>query len=257
MSDMPVFVDPARPKNRFRPLKAMGHMRRLIANKEDTAQVFHIIDALNGNVLRRNFETFLNSSDGRARFSQRRFLAPLLDDHAGLGDLPAGSVGRTYIDFMKREGLTAAGLVEESQIRRAGKETFNDDLEWYGNRQRDTHDMFHVLTGYGRDALGEAALLAFTHGQISGRGIIFISRVAFFEMRRQVGNHIDFKAVFAEARAAGRAAGRIVEQDIIAMLYEPLDEARARLNIPKPVAYRAALKQLSELPDELCEIITA
>jgi len=247
MNQIPVFIDPARPKNRFRPFKAMGHMQRLIADKEDTAQVFHIIDALNGNVLRRNFETFLNSPDGRARFSERRFLAPLLDDHASFDDVPAGSVGRTYVDFMKREGLTAAGLVEESQIRRAGQDTFDDDLEWYGNRQRDTHDM----------SLGEAALLAFTHGQISGRGLMFISRMAFFEMRRQIGNHIDFKAVFAEARAAGRAAGRIVEQDIMAMLYEPLDKARERLKIPKPVAYRAALKQFSELPDDVRKAIAA
>lgn len=37
-----VYIDPNRPRAKFRPLKAMGHMNKLLADKEDTAQVFHI-----------------------------------------------------------------------------------------------------------------------------------------------------------------------------------------------------------------------
>lgn len=257
MSDLPIFIDPSRPKPRLRPLKAMGHMQRLIANKEDTGQVFHIIEALNGNSLRCNFERFLETPEGQRRYSERRDLAPLLDDHSAFGDLPDGSVGRTYIDFMKREGLTARGLVEESNILRAGEKDFDDDLAWFGNRLRDTHDMFHVLSGYGRDGLGEAALLAFSHGQTPGRGIMFISHMAFRQMRKQLGRHIDFRGVFEEARANGKAAGKICEQDILAMLHQPLSEVRARLNIRKPLAYKAALKTFSGLPDEVRASIAA
>ena len=33
------------------------------------------------------------------------------------------------------------------------------------------HDLWHVTTGYGRDALGELSLLAFTYAQEKNRGI--------------------------------------------------------------------------------------
>lgn len=251
MTDLQMHIDPSRPKAQFRPFKAMGHMNRLIANKEDTAQVFHIIEALNGDTLTSNFKLFLASEEGQKRFTARRDLAVLLDDHAALGDLPADSTGRAYIDFMQREGLTAKGLVEESNILKAGQKQFDDDLRWFGDRLRDTHDMFHVLSGYGRDALGEAALLAFSHGQTPGRGVTFISRVAFWKMRQELGQHIDFKSVEKEARANGRAAGKILEQDILAMLKLPLSEVRAELNIKEPIAYKAAMKAFFQLPQSV------
>ena len=42
------FHHPSRPASEFRPLKAWHHFRKLIADKEDTEQVFHIIAALRG-----------------------------------------------------------------------------------------------------------------------------------------------------------------------------------------------------------------
>ena len=40
-------------------------------------------------------------------------LIDILDDHDSIKKLPAGTVGRAYVDFMEREGLTAAGLEAE------------------------------------------------------------------------------------------------------------------------------------------------
>lgn len=257
MSTPDVYIDPSRPKARIRPFKALKHLKKLFADKEDTAQVFHIIEALNGNALRHNFDRLLSTTDGQARFSERRALAPLLDDHAGLGPLPVDSVGRTYIDFMTREGLTAGGLVAESEINRGTAREFDDDLTWFGHRLRDTHDMFHVLSGYGRDGLGEAALLAFTHGQQPSRGIFFIAKMAFRRMKKELPSTLRLGAVWAEARENGLAASKIVDQDIISLLYEPLSEARARLNIKAPAAYKNALRRYNELPVQMHEMTAA
>jgi len=232
-------------------------MNKLFADKEDTAQVFHIIEALNGNALEKNLRRATSTPEGRARFAERRALAPLLDDHDSFGTLAPDSVGRAYIDFMKREGLSAAGLVAESEINRDGAKRFDDDLTWFGDRLRDTHDMYHVLSGYGRDGLGEAALLAFTYGQQPGRGVIFIAFMAFRRMRKTLPSSLDLKAVWREARKNGQAAEKIVDQDILALLHEPLAEARARLNIPSPVAYRAALRAYDELPADVREMFAA
>jgi len=257
MAKIELHIDPARPKARIRPFKAMHHMNRLFADKEDTAQVFHIIEALSGNALERNLERHVSTPDGQSRFAERRSLAPLLDDHDSFGPLPADSVGRAYIDFMKREGLTAAGLVAESEINRGNAQEFDDDLTWFGHRLRDTHDMYHVLSGYGRDGLGEAALLAFTHGQQPSRGIIFIAKMAFRRMRRMLPASLKLKDVWSEAREHGLEASKIVDQDILALLHEPLADARARLNIKPPKAYQAALRAYNELPLETRETLAA
>ena len=91
------FVHPDRKKPRIRPFKAMKHMRALIADKEDTEQVFHIIEALNGSALLKDLERFAHTPGGKARLSERRSLAPILDEMRNdLKKYPEGTVGKTY-----------------------------------------------------------------------------------------------------------------------------------------------------------------
>lgn len=244
-SDRPdIFIHPDRQPARVRPLKAWRHMQKLIRDKEDTEQVFHIIEALNGRSFERNFDDFINSPDGRLRLKQRGCLASRLDDHSWIRVLPEGSVGRAYLEFMKREGLTARGLVEESEKHRAGLRHFDDDYLWFANRLRDTHDLFHVLTGYNRDALGEASLLAFTSSQQPGNGILFIAFMGCRTIARRAPKRAQIMACFREGRRNGRLAQKIVRQDIEALMHEPLEAVRERLGIRPPVAYHHALSVL-------------
>jgi ubiquinone biosynthesis protein COQ4 len=217
-------------------------MQNLIADKEDTAEVFYIIEALNGKSTRKDLARFMKSENGPKLLEKRRFLPDILDDHGPLKSLPKGSVGRAYVEFMEREGLTAGGLVEESLIQRAHQKTYDDDLLWYSNRLRDTHDMYHVLTGYGRDALGEDALLGYTHSQHGGLGVSFIAYMGNRQIAKEAPKEARVKEVLAEGRRNGKAAKRIIEQDIIALLDQPIEEVRERLNIKKPVLYREALE---------------
>lgn len=240
------FIDPSRPKPKRRPLKAWRHMQNLIADKEDTEQVFHIIEALNGGSSRKDFLRFMASQNGPRLLAQRSYLPDILDDHAPLLALPEGTVGRAYVEFMEREGLTARGLVEESQANREQYEQFDDDLLWYNNRLRDTHDMYHVLTGYGRDALGEDALLGYTHSQHGGLGVSFIAFMGNRQIAKQAPKSARVKDVLAEGRRNGKAAKRIIEEDIIALLDQPIDEVRKRLNIAEPVLYKRALSVFRE-----------
>ncbi len=224
---------------RIRPLKAYKHMRNLIADKEDTTQVFYIIEALDGNNLTKDYHRFMARSEGQVRFEERRDLVPLLDNHERWRALPQGTVGRAYIDFMEREGLTAQGLVDE--YTRFGKDLsdmFPKDVAWYGHRRRDVHDMMHILSGYGRDALGEACVLNFTHGQHRGLGIYFIAHMAALEVRKQAPKGSPVWKAVREARRNGAAAKNIISQDILALMAEPLEDARKRLNIAPPLSYQ-------------------
>lgn len=226
-------------ENRRRPLKAWLHMRKLIADKEDTAQVFYIIKYLNGRAIFKDFADFMKSPEGQARFSERRDLIPYLDDHARWEALPAGTVGRAYVDFMQSQGLTAQGLVDEYE-RFGAKEEFaglDPDVLWYGDRRRDTHDLLHVLTSYSRDALGEASVLAFSHGQNRGLGVIFIAWVAAMEIKKTAPKGAPVLRSIREGFKIGKAAKKVAREDILALMEEPLDVARERLGITLPKAY--------------------
>ena len=74
---------------------------------------------------------------------------------------------------MRAGGIDAQGLVDASEEadRRTGEVPLDADRDWFYARLRDMHDLWHVLTGYGRDLAGEATLLAFTHAQTRNRGI--------------------------------------------------------------------------------------
>ena len=215
-------------------------MKRLIADKEDTEQVFHIIESLNGKSNLRDFERFMASPIGPDQLRKRTYLPPILDNHEPLHALPEGSVGRTYAEFMEREGLSAAGLVAESERRPAEWRKIDDDLLWYGNRLRDTHDMMHILTGYGRDALGEATLLGFTHSQHGGLGVSFIAFMGGRQIAKSAPKEARIRDVIKEGRRNGKLAKRIIEQDLEALLPRQLDEVRRELNINPPLAYQRA-----------------
>jgi ubiquinone biosynthesis protein COQ4 len=140
---------------------------------------------------------------------------------------------------MEQEGLTAQGLVDEYEKFADKGERFNDLLELYGNRQRDTHDLFHVLTGYGRDALGEQCVLAFTYSQNPNPGVLFIAYAGGREIKRGMKDVPIYSAI-REAQNNGKAALKIAHQDIRALLAEPLAAARKRIGIGEPTLYNRA-----------------
>jgi ubiquinone biosynthesis protein COQ4 len=164
-------------------------------------------------------------------------LAEVLDDHATLRRTPKGSLAHAYCDFMEAEGLSAAGLVAESE--RIGRQKFPDMVQWYMERSRDTHDLFHVLTGYGRDALGEQCVLLFTHGQSPSQGHLLIGYAGAANIRKMV-KHSKAPVLGAvrQAHRTGKGTPRLIEQPIRELLTRPLEAARAELCIPDPTTYR-------------------
>lgn len=239
-------IDPSRRKYRIRPLKALRHFRNLIANKEDTEQVFHIVTSLAGKSFEKAMRRFVASEKGQKRLAERRNLAPLLDDHDTILKFPEGSVGRAYVEFMTSQGLSAAGLVEEFDKFNRDEPKYDDVMEWYGNRSRDLHDLFHILTGYSRDALGEASILGFTHGQNVNLGAIFIGYAAAREIKKSVPKGTPTYRSVREGVEIGKAAGPIIREDIMALLAENLENARKRLNITPPEAYYEAHRKMAE-----------
>ena len=234
------FSHPNRPKTEFRPLKAWHHFRKLIADKEDTEQVFHIIAALRGRKFQNIARNFWETPKGKDMLESKMRLVDMLDDHESIKQLPQGTVGRAYVDFMEREGLSAAGLEAEYARFEDASTIYDDVLTRYGDRLRDSHDMLHILTGYGRDALGEQCVLAFTYAQNRNLGVGFIAYAGGLELKYRVAKSAPILKAVHEGYRIGNAAKNIVHEDIAALLREPLADARKRLGIAEPVVYRAA-----------------
>ena len=153
-----------------------------------------------------------------------------------LAALPPESLGRRYLDFIKAEDLSADGLVEASE-EQADALDANSDLALFATRQRDMHDLWHVLTEYGRDELGEACLLGFTYAQNKNRGVGFIALVGCFKLYKRHG----FKAARSIFRGYldGRRAAWLPQQDWEALLHEPITSVRRELNISRPTLYHS------------------
>lgn len=238
--DLPL-VAPDRKTSGFRPLKVLHHFGKLVEDKEDTEQVFHIIEATKGKRSHAHAHAFIRSPEGQRFMAEGVDIPAMLDDHARWADSGPNSVAAHYIAFMKREGLSAAGLVAESHKWAPPESLPKDQTQWYFDRLRDTHDLFHVLTGYGRDALGEASLLGFSYEQNHNGGILFIAYAGARQIKKVSGTKAPLFTAIKEGRKLGKAAAKIAHQDIAALMREDITEARARLGIGKPEVYRQCL----------------
>ena len=236
--DLPL-VDPSRPKLRYDVRRAWHHFRRLIADKENTEEVFYIFEALPWKDMPTAGAKFLASPQGKAMRAREPFLPSVLDDHAALRRMPEGSLAHAYCDFMEREGLTAQGLVEEYAKFEDRYGRFEDQLNWYFERLRDTHDLLHVLTGYGRDALGEACVLAFTYSQQPAPAHLFIAYAAGRELKQTVPVKAPIYRAVREGQRMGKACPRLIEVPVLDLLPLPLAEVRERLGIAEPTYYNA------------------
>ena len=236
-ADGTVLLHPDRPESQYRPLRAVRNFRMLMKDKEDTAAVFRIFESLPSKDFLPRIAELSLSERGTYLRNTEPCLPDILDDHAALRRTPKGSLAHAYCDFMEAEGLTAAGLVAESD--RTGRPHFPDLVEWYINRSRDTHDLFHVLTGYGRDALGEASVLLFTHGQSPSQGHLLIGYAGAANIRKMAkGTKAPVFGAVREAHRTGKGAPPLIAQPIRQLLERPVEDVRAELRIPSPVKYR-------------------
>jgi ubiquinone biosynthesis protein COQ4 len=177
------------------------------------------------------FRRFAASTTGQAVLAERRRLLDTLTNRATLAALPQGSVGRAYFDFMEEEKLSADGLVAASQ----GWETdpVPADMALFRERTRDAHDLTHILTGYGRDGLGELCLLAFMNRHSKNSGQLLILAMSWPRLPKLA------RTAVIEAWRNGAKARWFQDLDYEALLARPLDVVRRELNIVTPGFYRA------------------
>jgi ubiquinone biosynthesis protein COQ4 len=158
----------------LQPRRALRALIKLARNPDDTAQVFTIIEALSGGSPLRNLARFRARAEGRRLLAERPALLALLADREALERMPEGSLGRAYLAFLDREGITPEGLVQASVTGAIKSAKRGSDLEYMRARLRDSHDLWHTVTGWHGDVIGEIALLAFNVAQLRNPGVALI-----------------------------------------------------------------------------------
>jgi ubiquinone biosynthesis protein COQ4 len=215
---------------------ALRSLRRLLNDKEDTTAVFEIMRALNGSSTAKGYLKLLETQQGGRIAYERPEFARLLMDDAWLDSLPAGSVGAAYRHFIRSEQISAEGLIE---ISRQGAPAVDEQhpYAWMGRRTRDVHDIWHILSGYHRDGLGEACLVAFSYAQTKGLGWALIGLGAASRARK-AKTYPYVKAIW-QGYQRGKAAKWLLGEDYERLMAEPLDSARRRLNLTPATIYDA------------------
>ena len=210
--------------------RAWRALRSLIADPERTDQVFEVIQSLAGQSGERLFQRFRAHPDGRWLLAERPSLLATLADRQRLEALPERSFGRAYAAFMREGELSTEGLVDAAQaVRRPEAEQVDPDRRFFFDRLRDMHDLWHVLTGYGRDPAGEAANLSFSYAQTRNRGIGAIVLAAALVGPKRLD--LEWQRALWRAWRRGRRARPLPMVPYEDLLPLPLDEVRRSLRV--------------------------
>lgn len=201
-------------------------VRALIANPDDLPQVFTIIDALSGDTAERMLRRMKTFPRAAALLEDAGALRRVLSDREALRALPDGSLGRAYLRFVEAEGISAEGILEASE--RGGsdhRDRTADEIALY-DRMRDAHDVWHAVTGYQGDILGELALLCFSFAQTLNPAVFLIVMAAVAKglARGNVG-------LLVEGYRRGRNAAWLPAVAWEELLARPVEDVRAELRV--------------------------
>jgi ubiquinone biosynthesis protein COQ4 len=225
-------------------------LKNLLKNPQDTRQVALLTAALRGRSGLIQYNKFKSSLVGFQILAEKRCLADTLDNHAYLATLPENSLGRRYLAFMAEENLSAKGLKQVTAEATDYLENATEEARIFADRTRDLHDLYHVITGYGRDEIGEICVLAFSYPQQRLRSYAVIALFGALNFSRRLSRHrIGASAVFSAVHQAyqnGKSASWLPGEDIESLLTQDIDILRRHLRIPVPERYLALMAEIRE-----------
>lgn len=144
-------------QERIQSLRMVAGLAAFLRHPDQLDSVFGVVRSLQGSPLSAQMQRHLLENPAMASLVESRW-RPAPIDLDQLSALPEGSLGRTYADQLRSLGLTPESLVDPRPI--------TSPAEYISHRLRETHDIIHVLTGFGTDGPGELGLQAFNLAQV-------------------------------------------------------------------------------------------
>jgi ubiquinone biosynthesis protein COQ4 len=206
----------------------------LLKDHTKTQYIFALSHAVNGPRLKKLYNKLLETAEG-GEIACR--LPEFTDLYSELANCPKNTVGHELINELP---FSLDTLTKLSQRGRTNRDWINSKHPyiWMARRYRDTHDLFHTLTGYKTDTLGEVAMLAFSYAQqrLPSWGILLLIGLV------KVRFHPLKIAAIVEGYSRGKKAKWILGEDFETMIHEDLEECKNRLNISRARIYEKACK---------------
>jgi ubiquinone biosynthesis protein COQ4 len=206
---------------------------RFTTTPSDLANSFEAMFALAGPVVDREFRKFAAHPTGARLLAEqpRRDLNALLCDRAALAEMPEGSLGDAYLQYLGGEDMGPADyFLEAANLdEKAARFGWSDDHLWYVKRMANSHDLFHILAGYDRDIIGEVGVIGYTAGQVPLLPLRLL--LPFFVSLKPSQPWRWFRYV-RDAYRHGRNTPPLDCVDYASMLPMPLEEARREIGVP-------------------------
>jgi ubiquinone biosynthesis protein COQ4 len=183
--------------------------------------VFVLAESLNGPLYPRVIARLQADPEGRRILAERPAIDSRNVDFDGLAALPDGTLGREYVRFLRDNAISPDVFRPPAGV--------DERIAYAVQRIRQTHDLWHVLTGYAPDVRGELLLQAFVFAQIRAPSALALSVLGGlrYGCRR--------KGFFRELRKAyrrGRATRSLATLRWEEYWAEPVSELRRRLQCP-------------------------
>jgi len=231
-----------RPQSKKRWALLLKSLVKIARDPNETSHGARLVLTFDQNRMERNFQDFAADERGQQILEGAPSLFERLTDRESLARLPTGSLGRTYLDFMVREGISTESL--DSEVAPVEIEVLNPDAprRRFSQHMRASHDLWHVLTGYHRDLLGELQVLTFSHQQTGSPAFKWLSRFGRWGAGRRIPGAL---ALLDLAAKRGRNSCCLATADWETHLCEPIDDVRSKLGIGPPPKYTRYVRDAS------------
>lgn len=143
-------------KERLQNLKLVAGLAAFLKNPGSLESVFSVGNSLKDSPLGTQMLQHL-LADTRFKALMDEGWRPQPIDLQQLQNLPEGSLGRVYADQLISQGITPDSLIDPSPV--------TNSQEFVVHRLKETHDIVHVLTGFGIDGTSELGLQGFNLAQ--------------------------------------------------------------------------------------------
>ena len=212
------------PVQRWR--RALAALARVLANPEQTEQVLEFSSLANAGSMPHRIHMFFDDPRGQKLYAEHRAIDSHTVDLDALAALPEGTLGHAYAHFLRSRGLTPEVFDHPPE------EVKDPRAKYVVQRIRQTHDLWHVVTGCNTDYAGEIALQAFTYAQLRAPSTFILALAGTARGAREKPSLP--REVLAAYRA-GRHANKLATFPWEDHWATPLAEVRAMLGVTAPV----------------------
>ena len=211
---------------RIEALLMLTRLEMTLKHPENFEAVVAVAEGIQRSALGKHMMKYMLSQSGIKEMIQDKW-RPAPIDLNYLEKLPKESLGFHYVSALKAQGVDPNKLFDHKSI--------DDDKDFILHRLKETHDIIHVLTGFGTDEIGELGIQAFQLAQTRSPLALLLIFGVILKMLQDDDEFFDFvKLMHALSRGfeAGATAKCVSSFRLEEAWEKPLNDWKAELSLP-------------------------